>query len=74
MKPVTISHNGENRTETIRQLVKPSIGQNCAYCGQLNGFKSLFRYGLKRDDSLSGSVSWNLALLCSIDCFRNYYN
>lgn len=66
----TISHDGFARTELVRETSYSGARKGCTNCDGSSKARHLFRYGTRRDDSLSGVVNWHKGVFCSIGCFR----
>jgi hypothetical protein len=69
-KWVQISHDGFARQFTMRRVVEPVPG-GCAWCGQLNGYGSLFQYGTEPEDS--SRLNPHQGLFCSKSCHDSYH-
>jgi hypothetical protein len=75
-----ISHDAFARTEIVRTKIDLSSTSlyACTTCGNVPCNKSgkhyLFKYGIRKDDSLIGYVDWYPRLFCSIGCYRAYTN
>jgi hypothetical protein len=68
-----LKHDAFGRFTIVRYQVRPNqgYGNDCSFCGQLNGYKKLYRYGNVNDDSNRQHLDDKA--FCSISCRNAYY-
>ncbi len=71
MAHIFISRDPFARTEVSREIVLPSCGQDCQWCGGLNKRGKLFRYITESD---GGRSYPHTGLFCSKPCHDSYHN
>ena len=57
------------RETLTRESVKPRPNQTCDWCGNLNGYGTLFLYFVEAD---GGKTSQVKGAFCSVSCMRTY--
>ena len=68
---IHISRDPFARETLTRESFKPRPGQDCSWCGNLNGYGTLFRYFVEPD---SGSDYEIKGAFCSVSCLRTYHH
>lgn len=58
------------RQELHRATIKPSHGETCNWCGNLNRRGNLFQYRIETD---AGRKFFDDKLFCSVGCRDSYY-
>ena len=70
----TINHDGFARQELVRDTISPAAkALKCDWCGGSRRGGGLFRYGIRRDDSLRGVINWHRGQFCGRSCHHSYH-
>ncbi len=65
-----VSRDPFGRTELHRESVKPAKHEGCKWCGNVNGYATLFEY---RNESDGGRTYQISGRFCSVSCMRAYH-